>query len=121
MVSNISTNYLPYPPLNSNTLSSQGHGRELANLAKIYIDKAKYNSKNNSFSFKFVIFYNICAKTDVSQEILLKTFPIMLTNLALNYYYLNISISITTTFDKVYELIQTYFKGVEYKRSILSK
>ena len=45
----------------------------------------------------------------------------MLTDLALDYYYSNTSISTAATFDKVCELIQTYFEGAEYKRSVLSK
>lgn len=45
----------------------------------------------------------------------------MLTNLALDYYYLNISISTTATFDKMYEIIQIYFKKAEYKKSVLFK
>lgn len=36
-------------------------------------------------------------------------------------YYLNTSISIVVMFDKVCELIQIYFKKIEYKRIVLSK
>jgi hypothetical protein len=32
------------------------YNKELANLAKLYINKAKYNSKNNNFNFKLTIF-----------------------------------------------------------------
>lgn len=45
----------------------------------------------------------------------------MLTGLALNHYYFNTNISIITIFNKMYELIQTYFKRTMYKRNILSK
>lgn len=44
----------------------------------------------------------------------------MLTVLVLNYYYSNTNISVAAIFDKVYELIQTYFEKAKYKRSILS-
>ena len=120
-VSNVSTNNPLRPALNSNTPSSQGYGRELANLAKMYTDKAKYNGENDSFAFKLTIFRDICARADVLQEILLKAFSTMLTSLALDYYYSNTSISIVATFDKVCESIGIYFEGAEYKRSVLSK
>jgi hypothetical protein len=35
------------------------YGKELANLAKLYINKAKYNSENNNFNFKLTIFTNL--------------------------------------------------------------
>lgn len=96
-VSNISTNNLFQPPSNSNTPSSQEYRQKLINLAKIFIE-AKYSRENNSFSFKLTIFHNICAKTDVSQEILLEIFLTILTSLALNYYYSNTGISAVATF-----------------------
>lgn len=81
----------------------------------------KYSNENNSFLFKLIIFCDICIRVDVLQEILLKAFPTILSGLALDYDYSNTKISTTTTFDEVYESIQTYFEGVEYKKSILSK
>ena len=33
--------------------------RELANLTKLYINKAKYNSENNNFDFKLTIFIDL--------------------------------------------------------------
>lgn len=71
----------------------------------MFIDKAKYSSKNDSFTFNLKIFYVIYIKVDVPQKILLKIFLTMPTYLVLNYYYSNTSISITTIFDKVYESI----------------
>jgi hypothetical protein len=35
------------------------YNKELANLAKLYINKAKYNSENNNFNFKLTIFINL--------------------------------------------------------------
>ncbi len=87
----------------------------------MYTDEAKYNGENDSFSFKLTIFHDIYARVDAPQDILLKAFPTMLTNLVLDYYYLNTSISIAATFEEVCYSIRTYFKGVEYKRSVLSK
>jgi hypothetical protein len=36
------------------------YSKELANLAKLYIDKSKYSGKNNNFDFKLTIFINLC-------------------------------------------------------------
>jgi hypothetical protein len=35
------------------------YSKELANLAKLYTNKAKYNSENNNFNFKLTIFTNL--------------------------------------------------------------
>ena len=35
------------------------YGKELANLTKLYTNKAKYSSKNNNFNFKLTIFINL--------------------------------------------------------------
>ncbi len=87
----------------------------------MYIDEAKYRGKNDSFTFKVTIFHDICARADVPHEIKLKAFPTMLTGLALDYYYPNVSISTSVTLDEFSDLIQTYFEGVEYRRNVLSR
>ena len=35
------------------------YSKELANLAKLYTNKAKYSSKNNNFDFKLTIFIDL--------------------------------------------------------------
>jgi hypothetical protein len=35
------------------------YNKELVNLAKLYINKSKYNSKNNNFDFKLIIFIEL--------------------------------------------------------------
>lgn len=70
-----------------------GHGRKLSNLAKIYTDDAKYNGCNFNFTFKQAIFHNICSKADVLSKAKGKAFLIILKDLTLDYYYLNISIN----------------------------
>lgn len=46
----------------------------------------------------------------------LKAFSTMLKSLALDYYYLNISISvIAINFNQIYNSIRNYFERVEYK------
>jgi hypothetical protein len=42
------------------------HENELANLAKLYTNEAKYNDENDSFSFKLTIFHDMCDRADVS-------------------------------------------------------
>lgn len=111
LVSNISTNN-PFQPLpNINTPSSQGYGQKLANLVKMYTNKAKYSGKKDSFAFKLMIFHDICAKANVPEEILLKTFLTMLTSIAVDYYYSNTNIIFATTFDEIYDSIQIYFEA----------
>lgn len=65
----------------------------------------KYSNKNNSFIFKLTIFHDICARGDISHKMKFKAFPAILTGLALDHYYSNISISTTAMFKKVCDLI----------------
>ncbi len=104
-ISNVSTNNFPYTPSISHTLGIQGYARLLANLAKMYKDEAKYSSENDSFTFKFTIFHEICARADVPYEIKLKAFLTMLTVLALDYYYSNVIINAEVTLDEVCDSI----------------
>jgi hypothetical protein len=99
-----------------------GYGRELANLAKLYSDDAKYSGENDNFSFKLTMFNDMCDRADVPSEAKLKAFPTMLKGLALDYYYANVTSSKNAfTFDDVCTSIMSYFEGAEYKRSILNK
>jgi hypothetical protein len=94
----------------------------LANLAKLYSEKAKYSGKNDNFSFKLTMFNDMCDRVDVSFEAKLKAFSTMLKELALDYYYANvISSKNAFTFDDVCISIMSYFEDAEYKRSILNK
>jgi hypothetical protein len=45
---------LPPPP------QPKTYGRELANLAKLYINEAKYSGDNDNFDFKLTIFTDLC-------------------------------------------------------------
>jgi hypothetical protein len=45
----------------------------------------------------------------------------MLRGLALDYYYINLkSNPLSVSFNKLYEAIYNYFKGLEYRRNILT-
>jgi hypothetical protein len=104
------------------SIKTSNYERELVNLIKLYTDEAKYNEKNDNFSFKLIMFNDMCDRIDVLFEIKLKAFSTMLKRLALNYYYANvINSEISFTFDDVYILIMNYFEDAEYKRSILNK
>lgn len=69
------------------------YNKKLSNLVKIYTDDAKYSSCNDRFIFKQAIFYDICSKANILSKAKMKTFSIILKNLALDYYYSNINTS----------------------------
>ncbi len=102
---------------------SEEHEKELANLAKLYTNEAKYSDENDSFSFKLTIFHDMCDRTDVLQSAKLKAFSIMLKDLTLDYYYSNMFTSTVTviTFDEICFSMKNYFEDVEYRRDILFK
>ncbi len=104
------------------SIKSSEYDRELVNLTKLYSDEAKYNEKNDNFSFKLIMFNDMCDRIDVLFEAKLKAFLTMLKKLALNYYYANItSKDHSITFDDVCVSMMNYFEDAEYKRSILNK
>ena len=45
--------------------TATGYGKEIANVAKIYIEEQKYGSINKSLDYKLIIFYDICNWADV--------------------------------------------------------
>ena len=47
------------------TSSSQGFGKELTNLIKIYIEDNKYSKEDDNFNFKFTIFHNLCSRANM--------------------------------------------------------
>jgi hypothetical protein len=102
--------------------SGTDYDRELINLTKLYSDETKYSEENDNFSFKLIMFNDMCNRVDVSLETKLKAFLIMLKRLALNYYYANvINNKISFTFDDVCISMMNYFEDAEYKKNILNK
>ena len=102
-----------------NKPTSKGYRQELNIIIKIYIKKSKYRGNKNSFNFKLAIFYNICRYTNILYKAKAKAFPIMLKGLVLNFFYLNNTIN-KLSFQDICNAIQTYFKGLEYKRGVLA-
>ena len=97
------------------------YSKELANLAKLYTDKSKYSSENNNFNFKLTIFIDRYQKADIPKQEFGQAYSTILRGLALNYYYTNLkSNPISVSFNKLYKAIHNYFKGLEYKRNILT-
>ena len=58
------------------------YSKEVAIIAKIYIDDQKYNKVNNSFNFKLTIFYNIYKRSGLPLESYIVAFPSILKGLA---------------------------------------
>ena len=108
-------------PLNTpiqNKPTSKDYRRELSIMIKIYTKKNKYRGDRDSFNFKLTIFHNIYGRADILYKAKTKAFFIMLKSLALNFYYLNNTIN-KSSFQDICSTIQTYFKGLKYKRGIL--
>ena len=109
-------------PPTPTTQPPTGHGRELANLAKLYTSEdSKYSGEpDDSFNFKYAIFLDLCGRVDIPPEAISKAFPTMLRGLALDFYY-------TSCHDKnltIHELcvaIRAYFEGPEHRRNVLAR
>ena len=97
---------------------SKDYRQELSIIIKMYIKKSKYKGNRDSFNFKLIIFYNICRRTNILYKAKAKAFPIILKGLVLDFFYLNNTIN-KLSFQDICNAIQTYFKGLEYKRGVL--
>jgi hypothetical protein len=98
------------------------YNKELANLAKLYTNKAKYSGENNNFDFKLTIFTNLCQKANILKQEFSQAYSTILRSLILNHYYTNLkSNPLSVPFNKLCKAIRNYFKGLEYKRNILTQ
>ena len=97
------------------------YNKELANLAKLYINESKYNSENDNFDFKLTIFIDLYQKANILKQEFSQAYSIILYSLTLNHYYTNLkSNPLSIPFNKLCKAIYNYFKGLEYKRDILT-
>ena len=85
----------------------------------MYIEKSKYNKKNDNFDCKLTIFNDFYNRVNIPQEAKIKGFLIMLYGITLNFYYKNKATY--TTFNNIYNAICNHFKGLKYKRKVLIK
>ena len=89
-------------------------------MAKMYNEESKYGGDGDSFEFKLMIFHDISSRSDLPQEAKAKALPTMLRGPALDFYYTHSTMA-TSPFSIPCQEIQSYFKGPEYKRGILTK
>jgi len=102
------------------TPDTQGFGKELTNLAKIYTEDNKYSGENDNFDFKLIIFYDLCSRTNIPENAMVKAYLIMLRSLALDYYYSNLkNITQTLSLNQICNATWLNFEGPEYKCKIL--
>ena len=88
----------------------------------MYSNEAKYSGENDSWNFKFIIFYDMCVKVEVFETIKLMTFSIMFKDFALNYYYFNMTVwRLALKFIQTCVLINSYFENSEYKQNVMIK
>ena len=91
-------------------------------MAKLYTNKSKYSSENNNFDFKLTIFTDLYQKADIPKQKFSQAYSIILHGLVFNYYYINFkSNPLSVPFNKLYEAIYNYFKGLKYRRNILTQ
>ena len=77
---------------------------------------------NDFFSFKLIIFHDICIKANLHQNFRLTMFFIMLKDFAFDYYYSNIlNLKHVLNFDQICHIIKNYFENAEYKQIKLNK
>ena len=101
---------------------SKNHGKEIANLIKLYIDKAKYSGEKDNFDYKLTIFLDLCSKANVPQDGLNQAYSTMLRGLALDHYYTNLKNNpLGVSFNQLCNATRNYFEGPEYKRGVLKQ
>jgi hypothetical protein len=85
-------------------------------LAKAYVDEDRYSGHpDDSFEYKFSIFLDNCERVGIPPEAQNLAFPIMLTNLAKDYYYKSYRTN-HLTLDQLHEAMQRRFETDEQGR-----
>ena len=85
----------------------------------MYMEESKYSKEDNNFNYKLTIFNNLCDKVNIPQAVNIKDFLIILGSITLDFYYKNKATYIT--FNSICNAIRNHFKGLKYKRKILTK
>ena len=105
--------------LSTKATAAVNYGRDLATLAKMYMEESKYSREDDNFDRKLTIFNDFCDRVGIPQEAKIKGFLMMLYGITLDFYYGNKATY--TIFNSIYNAICNYFKGPEYKHGILIK
>jgi hypothetical protein len=69
------------PPSHCGTPDTHNYAKEIATAVKMYTDKQKYSSVNESFDYKLRIFYNICKRSGLPPAGYTKAFLTILKSL----------------------------------------
>ena len=86
-------------------------------MAKLYTNEMKYSGFNDNFNHKLVIFHDTCRKANVPDSSKLEAMTLMLRELALSFYYSNIS-GKERSFHHACKTIKASFEGPEYEQNI---
>ena len=85
----------------------------------MYTDDQKYNSISNNFDYKLTIFYNIYKRVDVLERAYFKALLLMLSGLALDYYY-NTRLA-AFIFKDTCKSLYSFFRGLSSEYKSLNK
>jgi hypothetical protein len=100
--------------------TSSGHGRELANMSKIYTEDMKYGDGHDNFNLKLVIFHDICTRVELPKNVYKRALPIMLKGRASEYYYTGL-IQNNLDFDQLCTAIEQHFEDANHRRNTLTE
>jgi hypothetical protein len=114
------TNEFPPPPPPPHPVPQTTSATKLVGkVARIYTKDMKYNGSNGNFGHRRTIFEDVCRHVDLPDKEIMRAFPTMLKELALDYYYSN-QLRMYP-YPKTYVKIMAFFEGPEYQRYNLSK
>ena len=108
------------PPLVP-VFAPSGYAKEIASMTKLYIEKMKYEGKNDNFEHKLILFHHFCSKTDLSHEMKSKALSFMLKSFALDYYLANVNMLENATLDQTCIFINIHFENPDSKKNNLQK
>jgi hypothetical protein len=113
----------PLPPIQPPVeLSTQRtYSKEISEVAKMITEEQKYsgNGEDESLDHKLTIFYDICARVNLPQELYVRAFPALLKGLAQDHFYNN-QLS-QRNLDDIYTNLKNFFEGPGYHRRNLDK
>ena len=94
--------------------------RSLQNLSRSYTGEIKYADMDDSLDHQISISYELYSRNRITQDYHIKAFSTILKGIAADFYYSNLS-RLPPSFECLYQIVKTNFKGEEYHQRTLNK
>ncbi|RKF65566.1 hypothetical protein OnM2_006007 [Erysiphe neolycopersici] len=91
--------------------------KQISTLERVYPEKLKYRGDGDTFDYKFHIFMSRCRQSAIPFDETPTAFSVMLTGMALSFYYVHLDQILDPTLDNLCSAMKDRFENFEYRRN----